>query len=482
MSFKGYDWGGFTPYDHQARELAVVADRPAHACLWEMRTGKTPAQIHNAAYLFAKGEIEAMLVICPNYLKSEWRNQFAEHAPDWLDFEFLVWDGSKRVVERLAEWKAEPDGAVLRVLAVNEEAVSRKRGQEQVTRFAAAHETMGVIDEATSMANPKAKRTKFLLKLRPLLTYRRILTGTPVTKGPLDMWAPFHFLDPSILGYPSYYAMRNCHAMMGGFHGKEILGYVDVASIQKRIEPHSSRVLRSDVRDMPPKVYQKIVIPKDTNPEQVRVYEQMRQEMLAQWEGKELEALSVLAQMTRLSQITGGFLPHDESDGAEALPGPNPKIDIVVDLARKTDEKIVIFSRFRAELAALAERLGKEFGEGSYVEYHGGIKSAKKDENKAAFMGDPEVRFFIANQTSARMGLDLSAANLVIYMTNSFALLDRTQTEDRTETIKAGDLASTTYMDLVLDETLDETVLRALAAKQSLSDVITGDTRLHEWI
>jgi hypothetical protein len=191
----------------------------------------------------------------------------------------------------------------------------------------------------------------------------------------------------------------------------------------------------------------------------------------------------VLSQMTRLAQITGGFAPHDESNGkAVAIPGVNPKLEALVQVVAQTDEKVVIFSRFRAEIAAISQRLRAIYGDDAVVEFHGGVSDQDKAENKRRFMdsGDP-ARFFVANQASARMGLDLSLASLVLYYTNSFALLDRVQTEDRTETVKYAK-GSTTYIDLIVEDTLDRPVLEALASKQKLSDRITGDTRLQDWI
>lgn len=476
---KGYPWGGFKPFKHQRKSFHDTATDVVHAFLWEMRTGKTPMIIHTAAFLKSHGEIDGVLIMCPNYLKTEWRDQFEEHAPDWLDYELHIWKPRKKI-ER--EVRALEGNGVLNILVINEEALSTDRGYKVAGNFLNKHNALMAIDEATSIKNHKAKRTKNVMKLRGLTDYRRILTGTPITQGPLDLWAPFYFLDPNIIGYKSWYGMRNRHAIMGGFQGKQIMGYVDTETLQNRIAPVSSRVLRSDVRDMPPKNYQKIMIPRDTNSEQDRLYRQMKDEMIAEWEDKRLEAMVVLSQMTRLSQITGGFIPHEDSDGAVPIPGKNPKIETLLSVLEQTDEPVVIFSRFRAEIAAISDRLRDAYDDDAVVEFHGGVDNDAKDVAKKRFMDpDDSARFFVANQASARMGLDLSIANLVVYFTNSFALLDRVQTEDRTETVKR-DKGSTTYLDLVMEDTLDMTVLKALAEKQKLSDLLTGDTRIQDWV
>lgn len=473
---RGYDWGGFTPWEHQRAILNRSATREYFALLMDMRTGKTPVIIHNAAYLKSRGEIDGLLVMAPNYLKSEWAEQFITHAPDWLEYDVHIWTPTVKAEKEIRALRG--DGR-LHVLVMNEEAFSTKRGEEVASAFLYHHKAMFAIDEATSIANPKAKRTRAVLKMRPLAPYRRILTGTPITKGPLDLFSPFYFLDPSILGFKTHHGMKLRHCVLGGFKGKEIMGYVKMDELDKKIAPHSARVLRGDVRDMPPKLYKQI--PLDMTPEQGKIYQQMRDWMVAEWEGKRLEAAVVLSQLLRLQQITGGFIPAEGEDTAGPIPGVNPKIEAIMQIVAQTDEKVIIFSRFRPEIAAITKRLREKYGDDSVAEYHGGVGNDDKTRFKHAFKDDPNVRFFVANQRSARMGLDLSVASLVVYMTNSQDLLDRLQTEDRTETI-VRDKGSTTYIDLVMKGTFDEKIMESLAAKVSLSNLITKDTRLESWL
>jgi SNF2 family DNA or RNA helicase len=474
-----YNWGGFRPYPHQVEGVAEAIDLDAWAWLWDMRTGKTAVTIHNAAYLRQQGEIDGLLVMCPNYLKAEWEEQFHEHAPDWLQYEIALWRSG--VASRRAVARLHPDNGTFNVLVINEEALSTKAGLEAVVKFLTDHEAMWAIDEATSISNPKAKRTKAVLKYRHAAKYRRILTGTPITKGPLDLWAPFFFLDPDILGYKTWYGMRNRYAIMGGYMGKETVGYRDTDVLKKLVAGHSSRVLRSDVRDMPEKIFTTVTV--DMNPKQRAIYDDLKRTMVAYWDDKVVEVNTVLVQMLRLQQITGGFVPADadwmgeqvDAPVAGPIPGPNPKLDALAGIVAQTDEQVVIFARFKAEIRAIVERLGPDM----CSQYHGGIKEQHRAEQKRRFMVG-QTRFFVANQQSARMGLDLSQANLVIYYSNSFALLDRLQSQDRTETIHR-DKGSTTYIDLVAANSLDSGVADNLRAKKSISDLITGDP-LEEWL
>jgi SNF2 family DNA or RNA helicase len=484
--------------EHQERSFYRARDREFYGHLWDMRTGKTAVIIHQAAYLKAKGKIDAVLVVSPNYLKSVWADQFEEHAPGWLEYEARVWQASAKMEREVNGW--EPDDR-LSVLLMNEEAFSTKRGVDVAEKFLKRHKVLMIVDESTSIKSPTAKRTKNVLKLRTLAAYRRILTGTPTTTGPLDLWAQFYYLDPGILGFSNYYGFRNRYAMMGGFKGKEVKGYIDLDIIQARIDRHSDRYLRTDVRDMPPKLYQRATV--DLTSEQQRLYDTVREEMLAEWEHapneqRRLEVRSILAQMLRLQQIVGGFLPSEKGDeddsGAysrrtpyrspEPIPGGNPKLDALLGYIGMSEPgtKIVTFSRFRAEIAAIVARIEDAYDPESVVQFHGGVKPAEKEVNKRAFV-DPEspVRFFVANQRSARMGLDLSVSSLVLYFSNSFDYLDRVQSEDRTETILS-ESESTMYVDLMASVPIDETIRRSLLDKRKLSEMVTGDEPLSSWI
>lgn len=488
---KDYNWGEFKPWAHQEEGFYRARNREFYAHLWEMRTGKTAVIIHQAAYLKSQGKIDGLLVMSPNYVKTVWEDDFLEHAPEWLEYDFRVWSPSKKMEEEIKEWGP---NLGLNVLAMNEEAFSTKRGTEVAEAFLKKHNAMFVIDEATSISNHRAKRTKSVLKMRQLAPYRRILTGTPVTKGPLDLWAPFYFLDPGILGFSNFYGFRNRYAVMGGFKGKEVKGYIDIDMIKSRVERHSDRILRSDIRDMPPKIYQKLTVP--MTPEQGRIYDEMRKEMLAEWENadrekRRLEVRAILTQILRLQQVTGGYIPSNSDDpdeiyrAPEPIPGSNPKLEALLGYIELNQEaeKVVIFARFRAEIAGIVSELTEKYGEDSVVEFHGGIKEDQKLTNRRRFQDpDDPARFFVANQRSARMGLDLSVARLVLWYSNSFDLLDRIQGEDRTETLK-GELESTLHVDLLAAGTVDDkVVLPSLREKKKLSDLVTGDEPLSSWI
>ena len=118
----------------------------------------------------------------------------------------------------------------LNIFLINVEALATDKGCKHVEHFMVTHDTMLVIDESTTIKNPKAKRTKNLIKLAPLADYRRILTGFPITKAPLDLYSQCYFLSPELLGYSSFYAFQARYAItqrkrLGSHSFDHVVGY-----------------------------------------------------------------------------------------------------------------------------------------------------------------------------------------------------------------------------------------------------------------
>jgi SNF2 family DNA or RNA helicase len=200
---------------------------------------------------------------------------------------------------------------------MNIEAFSTKKGLDIAQRFLLAHQTLMAIDESTTIKSPTARRTKNVLKLRNYAKYRRILTGSPVTKSPLDLYTQCYFLDPYYLDFSSYYTFRNRYASMvdrnvGSHSFKLVTGYVRLDELNDKLNNFSYRVLKEDCLDLPDKVYMKRIV--TMTPEQTKLYEEMKKHALAELDGKMTSAASALAQMVRLHQITCGHLATDDGE------------------------------------------------------------------------------------------------------------------------------------------------------------------------
>lgn len=480
---------GTQPFAHQKRAFLLSRDAKAFALLMEQGTGKTKVVIDTACYLFGQGRITGVLVVAPNSVKSNWtEDEIPTHTPSYVPYRAVTWSSQKKPQKH----DLKRDHTTLVWLVMNVEALATAKGREFAEWFLSEHDALMVIDESTRIKTPSAQRTKAAWKLGRRAKYRRILSGLPITQGPLDAFAQFKFLDEAILGFGSFYAFRNHFAIMGGFGGKEIVAYANLDELQRLIDPYSFRVLKADCLDLPPKVYQKRTV--ELTAEQRRLYDQMKNEMIAELgDGHQVSTTIVLTQMLRLQQIVGGFLPKptDNPDddaavtnGAEQewkIPGANPKLDALLEVLDDAgDGKAIVWARFRAEIDLICAALAERYGAESVVPFHGGVSEEDRRQYRKAFQ-DPAspVRFFVGQTETGGIGLTLTAAQTVIYFSNSFSLESRLQSEDRAHRI--GQAGTVTYIDLVAKDTLDGAVLQALRNKRNLADLVTGDA-WRKWI
>ena len=207
------------PYAHQIKALEKSCDKKAYAYFMEMGTGKSKVLIDNISMLYDKGKINGALIIAPKGVYKNWQDsEIPIHLVDHVDRKCILWQANinKAQEERLKLlFKPEMD---LHILIMNVEAFSTKKGLDFALKFLSCHEALVAVDESTSIKNPSAKRTKNILRLSNHSKYRRILTGSPVTKSPLDLFTQCYFLDPFLLDFTSYYAFRSRYAEMKQAH------------------------------------------------------------------------------------------------------------------------------------------------------------------------------------------------------------------------------------------------------------------------
>lgn len=481
------------PMEHQVRVFALSRDREAFALFMEQGTGKSRVLIDTVSYRHCKGELTGALVIAPNSMKYPWLDEIELMTPSYVNARAVVYSAgmSKEEKARLEEWLTVEDKTCVTWLIMNVEAFSSDKGRKIAERFLARYTCAMAVDESTAIKNPSAKRTKAILKLGKMAPVRRILTGTPVTQGPLDLYAPFKFLDPYILGFGSFYSFRNHFALMGGFNGKQIQEYVNLDELQTLIDPHSFRVLRVDCLDLPPKQYMRVDV--ELSKEQRRIYKELKNEMVTTLSDNVVTVTMVLTQLLRLQQVVGGFLPVEsaieDDDGTvlqrfkpEPIPGPNPKIDAMLDIVDNisSKEKVIVWARFRAELELIRRAFTERYGDETVVSLHGGIAEKDRRDNVRAFQSPTSpVRFFIGQTETGGRGITLTAASFVIYYSNSFSLESRLQSEDRAHRI--GQRNSVEYIDLVAKGTIDVKLRRKLRGKKETANIITGDAWT-EWL
>jgi SNF2 family DNA or RNA helicase len=469
------------PYAHQITALEKSWDKEEYAYFMEMGTGKSKVLIDNIAMLYDKGKINGVLIIAPKGVYKNWySSEIPTHLASHIQYKSVLWTASisKTKQEELNSlFKSDFN---LHVLVMNVEAFSTKKGLQFALKFLNSHKTLMAVDESTTIKTPSAKRTKSILALSKSAVYRRILTGSPITKSPLDLYTQCGFLNEDLLGFSSYYAFRSRYAHMiernfGGRRVQIVKSYQRLDELSKLIEPFSYRVLKEDCLDLPEKIFIRREI--ELTEEQLKLYSTMKQMALATLNGKLLTAPNVLTQLMRLHQITCG---HFKSDDGKIQELKNNRLEELMSILEETEGKAIIWANYIYDIERISAAIKKEYGDDSVVEYYGAIHTDERQKNIERFQ-DPQspFRFFIGNPQTGGYGITLTAANTVIYYSNGYDLEKRLQSEDRAHRI--GQKKSVTYIDLIAEKTIDEKIVKALRKKIDIASQIMGE-ELKEWI
>ena len=469
------------PYAHQITALEKSWDKEEYAYFMEMGTGKSKVLIDNIAMLYDKGKINGALIIAPKGVYKNWySSEIPTHLASHIQYKSVLWTAliSKTKQEELNSLFTSDYN--LHVLVMNVEAFSTKKGLQFALKFLNSHNTLMAVDESTTIKTPSAKRTKSILALSRYAKYRRILTGSPITKSPLDLYTQCGFLNEDLLGFSSYYAFRSRYAHMiernfGGRRVQIVKSYQRLDELSKLIEPFSYRVLKEDCLDLPEKIFIKREI--ELTEEQSKLYSTMKQMALATLNGKLLTAPNVLTQLMRLHQITCG---HFKSDDGKTQELKNNRIEELMSILEETEGKVIIWANYIYDIERIVEAIKKEYGDDSVVQYYGAINTDERQKNIERFQ-DPQssFRFFIGNPQTGGYGITLTAANTVIYYSNGYDLEKRLQSEDRAHRI--GQKKSVTYIDLIAEKTIDEKIVKALRKKIDIASQIMGE-ELKSWI
>ena len=469
------------PYAHQLRALERSWDKENFAYFMETGTGKSKVLLDNCAMLYDKGYINGLLLIAPKGVYKNWYdNEIPAHLPDHIERKIVLWKSSDKSAEQVKKLNTlfQP-GTDFHILIMNVEAFSFPFGKEFATRFLNSHKALMAIDESTTIKTPTAKRTKTILKLRTLALYRRILTGSPVTNSPLDLYSQCEFLDPWLLDQSSYYTFRARYSIMksinlGARSVNIVVGYRNLPELSEKIKPFSERVLKDDCLDLPKKTYMKRIV--TMTPQQEKIYKAMKKYAMAQLDGKTVTTSTVMVQLMRLHQITCG---HFTADDGTIQDIPCKRVSELIDILYELDGKAVIWSHYQKDVQKIIEEIKKKFGEDSVVDYYGLTPQDERQQNIKRFQENDKCRFFVGTTQTGGYGITLTAASNMIYFSNGYDLEKRQQSEARIDRI--GQEKPMTYIDIITEDTIDDKIVKALRKKVNIATQIMGE-ELKEWI
>jgi SNF2 family DNA or RNA helicase len=469
------------PFAHQLKALEMSWDKKVFAYFMEMGTGKSKVLIDNMSMLYDKGHINGALIIAPKGVYKNWfDSEIPTHMPNHIEKTMVLWEssaGKSKEKELDTLFKSSYD---LHILIMNVEALSTKKGKQFAEKFLSCHKTLMAIDESTTIKNPGAIRTKTIIDLGHNTKYKRILTGSPVTKSPLDLFTQCAFLDPWLLDHQSYYSFKTRYAItkqinVSGRMVQIVVGYRNLGELSDKLKPFSHRVLKDDCLDLPPKTYMKRTI--QLSEEQSKVYKQMKEIALATLNGKMTTTHNVITQLMRLHQITCG---HFKSDDGTTQTLKSNRLDELMDVLSEMEGKAVIWAHYRYDIEVIVEALKKEYGDKSVVTYYG--DTSTDDRQKAIkLIQDPksEVRFIVGTPQTGGYGITLTGASTMIYYSNGYDLEKRQQSEARIDRI--GQEKPMTYIDIIAEGTVDEKIVKALRTKVNIATEVMGE-ELKDWI
>ena len=468
------------PYEHQRVALERSYDKINYAYFMEMGCGKSKVLIDNMAWLYENKKIDTAIVVAPKGVYRNWQtSEIPAHLHDDIEREVYVWNPNPNKTQKEHLVSGIKERGKLRILLVNVEGFATTKLKAFVEKFVRDSTFLLAVDESTTIKNPKAKRTKALVALGKAASFRRILTGSPVTKSPMDLYAQCGFMDKALLGFESFYSFQGRYAItrtqrMGGHSFQQIVGYRNLDELSTKLEKFSYRVTKDEALDLPDKIY--TVRHVSLTDDQIKHYMSLKNAAIALLDDGDLvSAPAVMTQLLRLQQVLCGHLMTDDGDLVEFK---TKRIDALLETIEEMSGGVIIWSRFRYDIRNIEAALKKAYGDDSTVNYYGDTSDSDRELAIKRFQ-DQDARFFVGNPQTAGKGLTLNAASNVIYYANDFNLESRVQSEDRCHRI--GQKNTVTYVDFVSKGTVDEHIVKTLRAKIDLSAKTLGE-EARQWL
>jgi len=469
------------PYAHQEEALQKSHDKKNFAYFMEMGCGKSKVLIDNIYWLWQQKEIDTAIVVAPKGVYMNWKNnEIPIHLPDDIDADIYLWKASstKNEKKKLSEGVTKRDK--FRILLMNVESFVTKKAPVFLESFTHRSEFLLAIDESTTIKNVKAKRTKAIMKFGETAKYKRILTGSPITQSPLDLYSQCAFLNKRLLGYDSYWSFQGRFAIikqqrMGSMSFNQVVGYKNLEELTQKLKLFAHRTTKKEALDLPDKIYTTRQV-ELTSTQQEHYVSMKKTSVVFLEDGEMVTAPEVMTRLLRLQQLLCGYLVSDDGETVEIA---NNRIKVMMEVIEEMDGKIIIWSRFRHDIKKIKNELCKTYGSGSVVTYYGDTSQEDRDSAIHNFQTNPETRFFVSNAQTGGRGITLTAASNVIYYSNDFNLESRKQSEDRCHRI--GQHKPVLYVDLVCPNTVDVHIVKSLLQKDKIANKTLGEEVL-EWL
>lgn len=429
----------------------------------------TAIAIAGAAY--AAGKIERLLVVAPTSVVAVWPKELQEYAEFKYTCRTLLGDKASRL-KQLSDLEKFPFKA-LKVAVINYESTWRDGIFEALQEFDA---DMIIADESQRIKTHDAAQSKAMHQLGDQARYKLILSGTPVQNNAIDIYSQYRFLDPTVFG-KNFYQFRNRYAIMGGFNRRQIVGYKDMDDLIRREHSIAFRITKEEAIDLPEQTFEVRHIQMDKK--LADLYQRIKRDSYAEIEtGGQITATTVLTKLLRLQQLAGGFLVTDDAAKPQLVSAAKLEAlsDIVQDYVVDGGKKLVIFARFVPEVKAIIDLMKKVLPDRKKaVSIYGEIKKEDRGAIVQQFQSDPDTVVFVGQIDTAGTGVTLTAADTCVYYSKNFNYAAYEQSLSRIHRI--GQRNTCTYIDLVMEKTVDEMINRALAKKEDIAKTVVDNWR-----
>lgn len=471
------------PWAHQIEDLEASWKMPGAAIPWPPRLGKSKVAIDTAARLADAGLIDAAVVVAPNGVHMNWsRVEIPTHWPldDPMIFE---WRSQKKgTVAFESQKKSAIDHPGFVWLSVNVEAIATSAlvnmgkygGAGYLEKFVKRRRCLLIVDESHKIKNYRAKRTKAVMRISRLCPFRRNLSGTPVSQGPFDLWSQYNVLDPSILGtnfttFRLRYGVFRKMRWGTGPSYDELVEYRNLDELNERIAPYTFHRVKEECLDLPDRTMSRAYfeLPKEHR----RVYEDLRIKLIAQLDsGETITSHHALTKLLRLQQVSRGHVKTEEGDTV-SLGGPYPAIDATMDLVEENDGKAIVWCRFVSDVDLLVQEFTRK--DIRVIRCDGSVPSSDRPDLIRRFRDDPGIGAWVGTLATGGEGIDLGVANLMVFYSHGFDLVQRLQGLERNfgSSQKASKIG---VVDLVAADTVDEKCLSSIYEKEDLASRLTG--------
>ena len=460
---KDFTFIGPKRFNHQLVTFMYGILRDRVGLFLDMGTGKTISAIDIASYRKDKGKVNTTLIVSPTTVLYNWEREIKRFSDKSVE---VLYGPLQDRLYKLEE--TNPDFFIVNyeILRTLWSAIAEKGLQ------------MLILDESTRVKGHNAQVTTATHSLAQGVPYRLLLSGQPIANTPLDLYSQFLILDDGETFGTNFYRYRNYYfkqIRMGRFSKWDFKKnkYHEVTS---KMYEKGIRYLLEECITLPGKTYQvhEIEMTKD----QRILYDTVKEQVLTEIgeickineEGRAtIKADIAITKLMKLAQVCSGF---SYTKGKTVTLKKNPKIEVLEELVMEIvpTRKILIWCKYKATMR-MVEAMLKKKGIGN-VTYSGDQNPIEKKKREDIFQNDNNIRALVG-QIRSGIGQTFTAANYAIYVENEWSPEPRDQSEKRIYRITQE--RKVVIIDLVMKNSVEESVLKALRGKQKVASLIMKD-------